>query len=238
MSTSRFKRSSYEQQRGFTLIELLVTIVILGFVVSVMSSAFGQVGQILRVATDSGNNFQQRWLQTTAMNDVVSNLVLDANENAWLIGTPEQFQGLTLGSPLAPHGTPQRVELLFKSRTNDVGVVVTDLFVTQLILPLNPTQQKAPGAFASPTTTGAETTSQPVRWAQWPGKLALSYIDRAGREHANWPPADVVRKELPSEILVRPVGEDKVLVRSAVFEGPLYRPEDKAALRDFLGMTR
>lgn len=238
MSLRNFQQRRTAQHRGFTLIELLVTIVILGFVVSVMSSAFGQVGQILRVATDSGNSFQQRWLQTTALNDVVSNLVLDANENAWLVGTPDEFQGLTLGSPLAPHGIPQRVELSFKSRTNDQGAVVTDLFVTALTAKAPDAQQQNPTTIVGADNTMPETAPQPVRWAQWPGKLTLSYIDRAGVEHPNWPPADVVRKELPSEILVRPAGEDKVLVRSAVFEGPLYRPENKAALRDFLGMGR
>ena len=46
------------QQRGLTLIELLVTVVILSFTVALMSGAFGQIAQMLRVSTEHSNGFQ------------------------------------------------------------------------------------------------------------------------------------------------------------------------------------
>jgi prepilin-type N-terminal cleavage/methylation domain-containing protein len=211
------------RQRGFTLIELLVTIVILGFVIGVMSSAFTQVAQILRVAAESGSGFQERWLRARVLQELVSNLVLTEHSSSRLTGTADAFDCLTLASPLAAAGTPQRVHVMLEAVSLSDGRGGTDLSVR-----------------AVDPIPGTKPQEAATRWVRWPGSLRFSYIDRAGREYASWPPAEDRADELPSELLVRPAADDKVLMRTAVFEGALYKPKaaNLKALQDFLGFAR
>jgi prepilin-type N-terminal cleavage/methylation domain-containing protein len=214
---------SQPRQRGFTLIELLVTIVILGFVIGVMSSAFTQVAHILRVAAENGSGFQERWLRTRVLQELVANLVLTEHSSSRLTGTADAFDCLTLASPLAAPGAPQRVHVTLEPASFADGRTGTDLSVRDLDpVPALKSQEAA------------------TRWVRWPGTLRFSYIDRAGKEYASWPPAEDRADELPSELLVRPAGDDKVLMRSAIFEGALYKPRaaNLKALQDFLGFER
>ncbi|MDM0033333.1 prepilin-type N-terminal cleavage/methylation domain-containing protein [Variovorax sp. J22P271] len=210
------------RQSGFTLIELLVTIVILGFVIGVMSSAFTQVAQILRVAAESGGGFQERWLRTRALQELVSNLVLTEHSSSRLTGTADAFDCLTLASPLAAPGAPQRVHVTLEPVSLPDGRTGTDLSVRTV------------------DRVGTKSQEAATRWVRWPGSLRFSYIDRAGKEYVSWPPAENRADELPSELLVRPAADDKVLVRTAIFEGALYKPKaaNLKALQDFLGFAR
>lgn len=211
-------------QRGFTLIELLVTIVILGFVIGLMSGAFTQVAQILRISADSGNGFQERWLRSRALQELVANLAPGGEDaDSWPSGTAESLDCRTLASPLSQPGLPQRVRVSLAAATSADGRPATELRIRSL----------------EPASPLAREERDTV-WTGWPGRLRFAYIDRTGQEYPAWPPTAQRREELPSEILVRPEQEDRVLVRTAVFEGPLYRPKsaDMNQLRDFLGFGR
>lgn len=252
-------RPRLPRQRGFTLIELLTTIVILGFVIGVMSGAFSQVAQILRVAAESGSGFQERWLRTRALQELVSNLALSEQEDSRLIGGADHFEAETLASPLAEAGAPQRVRLRL------VPVLLPDRRAgTELRLQVLATAGSAgaagtagaaraaeaadaayaayaAGAPGAPDASLAPRHEAAIAWTQWPGRLRFGFIDRAGKEFASWPPSEERRHELPGEVLLRPDDEDAVLVRSAVFEGPLERPRraaDVKAVRDFLGFDQ
>lgn len=212
------------RSRGLTLVELLVTVVILGFVIALMSGAFFQVSQVLRVATASGNGFQARWQQSRALNDVISNLVYLDPEAPSLIGKSDRFDCVTLASPV---GLPGVAEML------SVALVSDDNDKTRLMLaPLEPVS-----GLSNATGLNAGRSGDPskgIEWTQWPGRLEFRYIDATGLEHATWPPSSgIVSNDAPSAVVIREIGQ-ATLVRAVSYEGG-RPPPSTARLQDVFG---
>ena len=87
------------RQTGLTLIELLISLVILGFVVTIMSGAFFQVGQVVRIAENVNGQFQPQWVRLNALKDIVANLVLPENIEHPFTGDSASFESYSLSLP-------------------------------------------------------------------------------------------------------------------------------------------
>lgn len=186
-------------QHGMTLIELLVTVVILGFAVGIMSGAFSQIAQMLRVSTEQSNGFLGRWNQSRALYDMVSNMVIDPALEQPFSGQPMQLDMVTLALPDGPRGVARRARLrLNPSQTDDDS---TDLLLEN------------PAAADKPS---------PIALTRFPDRLEFRFVDHKGQEHTQWPPSGTaVYRALPSAILIRQVDGNRLVVRMAAYEGNL-----------------
>ncbi len=197
------------RQSGLTLIELLVTVVILSFTVALMSGAFGQIAQMLRISTEHSNGFLGRWNQSRALHDMVANMVIDPNLEQPFTGRPEQLDMVTLAIPNGPPGVPRPARLLLKSAEGQEG---TDLLLD-----------------ASAPRGG----SAALRLTRFPGRLEFRYVDRQGEEHLQWPPLGLTaNRPMPSGVVLRDVANQRTIVRAAAFEGDL-QPKNNAIAQAF-----
>ena len=187
------------QHRGMTLIELLVTVVILGFAVAIMSGAFNQIAQMLRVSTEHSNGFLNRWNQSRALYDMVSNMVIDPALEKPFTGQYQQLDIVTLALPDGPPGVARPARLRLKpANTDDEN---TDLLL------INP---------------ALNNTSNPTRLTRFPGRVEFRFLDHKGQEHVQWPPNGVATyRALPSAILIRQIDNRRLLIRMATYEGNL-----------------
>lgn len=189
----------HRHQRGLTLIELLVTVVILSFTVALMSGAFGQIAQMLRVSTEHSNGFLGRWNQSRALYDMVANMVIDPTLAKPFTGQYQQLDMVTLALPDGPPGAarPARLQLKPTADTDNS----TDLQLE----------------------SQADRSNQPaLRLARLPGRLEFRYTDHRGQEHAQWPPEGVSEyRPMPSAVLLRDSNSQQTIVRAAAYEGNL-----------------
>jgi len=191
------KRQRY--QHGMTLIELLVTVVILGFAVGIMSGAFTQIAQMLRVSTEHSNGFLGRWNQSRALYDMVSNMVIDPALEKPFAGQPMQLDMVTLALPDGPRGVARRARLRLKSADTDDDS--TELWLEN------------PAVADTPSSIGL---------ARFPGRLEFRFVDHKAQEHTQWPPGGTtIYRALPSAILIRQVDGSRLVVRMAAYEGSL-----------------
>lgn len=213
----------WRRTEGLTLVELLVTVVILGFVIALMSGAFFQVAQVLRVATASGNGFQARWQQSRALHDVVGNLVYLETEAPSLVGRADRFDCVTLASPV---GVPGVAEML------SVALVSSGDERTRLVLaPLEATGLSDTAVLGSGR---ANDLGKGIEWTQWPGRLEFRYVDADGAEHATWPPMGAAAtNEAPRAVVIRETGQASA-IRVAVYEGG-RAPPSTGRLQDVFG---
>lgn len=197
-------------QRGLTLIELLVTVVILSFTVAIMSGAFGQIAQMLRISTEHSNGFLGRWNQSRALYDMVANMVIDPTLEKPFTGQHQQLDMVTLAYPDGPTGTPRAARLLLKPAVDTDNS--TDL------------------QLESPT----ERNDQPaMKLARLPGRLEFHFIDHRGQEHAQWPPNGVSEhRPMPSAVLLKDTNSQRIIVRAAAYEGSLT-PKNNAIAQAF-----
>ena len=198
------------QQRGLTLIELLVTVVILSFTVALMSGAFGQIAQMLRVSTEHSNGFLSRWNQSRALYDMVGNMVIDPTLEKPFSGQYQQLDMVTLAFPDGSPGAPRQARVLLEP-TPEIDNS-TDL---QLENPVDQSSQPA------------------MKLARLPGRLEFRFIDHRGQEHAQWPPTGMSEhRSMPSAVLLKDTNSQRTIVRAAAYEGNLT-PKNNAIAQAF-----
>jgi general secretion pathway protein J len=204
------------RQQGLTLIELLVTMVLLGFIMTLMSGAFVQISQMLRISSEHGNGFSGRWVQSRALNDIVANMVADPALPIPLAGAPARVSLTSLALPPTANGVAQRATL--DLRTDNNGATVLRL---------------EPWAEA-----GARSEDKAFELARFDGRLSFFYLDAQGLEHAQWPPSGATQTDkLPSAIGIRDSARQGTVMQVAHYEGtPSARPNN--GLGVMFGATR
>jgi general secretion pathway protein J len=206
------------RQRGLTLIELLVTMVLLGFVVALMSGAFVQIAQMLRISSEHGNGFSGRWTQSRALQDVITNMVADPSLDAPVVGTASRLTLTSLAIPPVASGIAQRatLELRVNNATNGDSTTVLEL----------------------PAGASPRTQDQPFELARYNGRLRFVYLDSKGLEHRQWPALGTTQPDkMPVAIGLRDESEQNGLVQIAHYEGALSAKQS-SGLAGFFGVTR
>lgn len=158
-----------------TLIELLVSLVLLGFVVTIMSGAFHQVAQVVRVAENVNGAFQPQWVRLHALTDLVANLALPEDDLQPFEGNSDGFRGFSLSLPQGDWGNVQP-------------------FTVKLL----PAQQ---GGGSELAVTGAD--DKPMVVAAWDTPMVLEYLAVDGSVQSSWPPFGKTADRMPSGVMVR-----------------------------------
>lgn len=194
-----------KNQRGLTLIELLVTMVLLGFVVALMSGAFVQIAQMLRISSEHGNGFSGRWTQSRGLQDAVANMLPDPAYDIPLVGSSARMTFTTLALPPLADGVARRAKLILK---------------TNAFAPDAQTITKVELSNVSDSTDQPDQASFEV--AAYTGRLIFVYVDAKGVEHRQWPPAGSIQTDkLPSAVGLRDESQQGSLVQMAHYEGTL-----------------
>jgi general secretion pathway protein J len=186
---NRLKAPALHRQAGMTLIELLVSLVILGFVVSIMSGAFFQVAQVVRIAENVNGQFQPQWVRLHALTDLVGNLVIHDVERPFE-GDSVGFSGYSLSLPQADWGHVQQFQT--KLESNPQGG--TDLTLI----------------------SGNE---KPLVIASWAMPVKLEYLAIDGSNQTMWPPFGKVVNEMPAGVVVRASSGEQLLQTIAPYAG-------------------
>lgn len=208
-------------QQGLTLIELLVTMVLLGFVIALMSGAFVQIAQMLRISSEHGNGFPGRWTQSRAMQDVVSNLVPDPAYDVPLTGKSAVITLTTMALPPTADGVARRATLSLKA-----SAFAAD---ADTVTVLEVGQAGETADFKDPA---------PFELARYKGRLIFVYVDAKGTEHRQWPPSGTVQTDkLPSAIGLRDESQQNSLLQMARYEGVLSSKRG-GGLEGMFGATR
>jgi general secretion pathway protein J len=177
------------RQSGMTLIELLVSLVILGFVVSIMSGAFFQVAQVVRIAENVNGQFQSQWVRLHALTDLVGNLVIQDVERPFE-GDSAGFSSYSLSLPQADWGHVQQFQT--KLESNPQGG--TDLTLV----------------------SGNE---KALVIASWAVSVKLEYLASDGSSQAMWPPFGKVINEMPAGVVVRASSGEQLVQMIAPYAG-------------------
>jgi prepilin-type N-terminal cleavage/methylation domain-containing protein len=183
-------------QRGLTLVELLVSMVILGFIMTLVSQAVSQVTHIVRVADDASRQLGGRWSQGWSLNLSLSNLV------APIEGRATPFRG----GPLSIEGY---TSLPFLG--DESGVAFFELL-------LQPAPPLADRRLASHMTNvlargSKESRAEPV--AVLEGRVEFQFRTRRGQWVANWPPPLETASTpdlLPAAIMLRDADSGRLLM--------------------------
>lgn len=196
------------QQSGMTLIELLVSLVILGFVVTIMSGAFFQVSQVVRIAENVNGQFQSQWVRSHALTDLVGNLVLLPDTEIPFEGDASGFEGYSLSLPQSDWGSVQQFKAKLEKRPHggaDLTVVVGD--------------------------------QKPVLIASWDIPIKLEYLAVDGTSQAMWPPFGKVTKEMPAGVVVRADSGEQLVQMIAPYLGTRKpEPDNKSNMGKLLGV--
>lgn len=178
-----------------TLIELLVSLVILGFVVTIMSGAFFQVSQVVRIAENVNGQFQSLWIRSHALTELVGNLVLLPGAENPFQGDSAGFEGASLSLPQSDWGYVRQFRAKLESRDKggaDLTVVVGD--------------------------------EKPVVIASWDIPVKLEYLALDGSSESMWPPFGKAANEMPVGVVIRAsTGEQLVQIVAPYFG--LHKPE-------------
>ncbi len=187
-STHQVVRLRY--QSGLTLIELLVSLVILGFVITIMSGAFFQVAQVVRIAENVNGQFQPQWVRLHALTDLVGNLVLPEDVERPFQGDGKGFEGFSLSLPQSDWGNVQA----FRAKLEEKQQGGVDL-----------------------TITVAE--EKPIVVASWDIPVELEYLATDGTTQSVWPPLGKVTDALPSGVVVRARSGEQLAQMIATYNG-------------------
>jgi general secretion pathway protein J len=192
-----------DKQTGLTLIELLVTMVLLSFVVILMSGAFVQIAQMLRISSDHGNGFTGRWVQSRVLQDIVANMIIDPVESEPFIGTDSRSRLTTLAIPPNQSGIGETATLeLIRSpySTAEDGTTRLEIIVQAKNDSRNLTRTFELGVFK--------------------GRLLFVYFDAQGNEFQQWPPSNFEKKDtLPSALGIRDQDQKGKILQIANFQG-------------------
>ena len=189
-------RPGWQRQAGLTLIELLVSLVILGFVVTIMSGAFYQVAQVVRIAENVNGNFQGQWVRLNALRDLVANLALPKNIEKPFTGNDTSFEAYTLAMPQGDWGQVTLATATLKPNA-DGG---TDLSVSAENMP-------------------------PLIVSSWKMPVVLEYQTIQGTTESVWPPMSGKAEDaLPRAVVIRAKSGEQRLQMLAVYDG-VRKPE-------------
>jgi prepilin-type N-terminal cleavage/methylation domain-containing protein len=192
------------KEAGLTLIELLVTVVILSFTVALMSGAFNQISQILRVSSEQSNGFPARWIQSRAIYELIGNMVIDPTREKAFRGDYQSIEMVSLAVPEEQQGVAHPVKLTLKGSKNSEQI--SDLMLM-------------------PSTAFGSEQAQPLKLASFEGRLEFVFVDHLLAEHAQWPPNGMTdSRPMPSAILLRATDGKRTLMRMAAYEGNLSPP--------------
>jgi general secretion pathway protein J len=191
------------RQSGLTLIELLVTMVLLGFVVALMSGAFVQIAQMLRISSEHSNGFSYRWTQSRALENIISNLVADPELDKPLEGSASRIALTSLTLAPAASGVAERALLVLRVDAFTGGGDQTT------VLELRPPEE----AFE-------RRSEKPFELARFNGRLVFAYLDAKGREHKQWPPLGSTQLDrLPTAVGLRDEANQGNWVQLAHYQG-------------------
>lgn len=195
------------RQSGLTLVELLVSMLILGFVLTLVSEAVFQVAQISRSAQAVTAQLSTRWSGGWAAAPMIANLVApkEVPDDQVLAGESLRLAGYT---------------------TQPGGAENTG--VRAFTLELRPARDASPRSdlvaldgdgFGTPTTESLIATFE--------GRVEFAYVDAAGQITPVWPAVTVAANRdvasLPSAVIVRERGSQQPLMWYG-FQGETVRP--------------
>lgn len=197
-------------QSGLTLIELLVSVVILGFVITIMSGAFFHVEKIVHIAENVNKGFQPKWLRATALIDLVSNLAMPENVEQPFKGDSAEFTSYSISLPEGNWGALQEFTAKLTPQSNGRGGV--DLAVI-------PTGEK------------------PLVIASWDIPVQFEYLDIDGVSQSMWPPFGKNQDSMPSAVVIRARNGEQLLQLIAPYTGPRKQePDAKNSMEKLLGV--
>lgn len=195
-------------QDGLTLIELLVSLVILGFVVVIMSGAFFQVAQVVRIAENVNGQFQSQWIRINSLKDLVGNLVLPESIEKPFQGDGNGFEAYSLSLPQNDWGDLQQ----FRVKLSSVKQGKTDLVVT----------------------VG---DAQPVVIGSWDMPIQLEYLTVDGAAVSMWPPLGRGVEDMPRGVIVRASSGERLIQMIASYNGAhKVEPNGKSDMGKLFGV--
>ena len=195
-------------QDGLTLIELLVSLVILGFVVVIMSGAFFQVAQVVRIAENVNGQFQSQWIRINSLKDLVGNLVLPESIEKPFQGDGNGFEAYSLSLPQNDWGDLQQ----FRVKLSSAKQGKTDLVVTVR-------------------------DAQPVVIGSWDMTIQLEYLTVDGAAVSMWPPMGRVVEGMPRGVIVRASSGERLIQMIASYNGAhKVEPNGKSDMGKLFGV--
>lgn len=194
-------------QSGLTLVELLVSMLILGFVLTLVSQAVFQVSQITRTAQNATADLTGRWASGWTVGPLLANLVapIEAPLGKAFEGSGTRLAGYTT---LPPDGSQTGIRP----------------FVLELVVSSDAagtTTMRATPSAAGDGRAGSDAV------ASFAGRAEFAYLDAAGQLQPQWPPVSVSATrepdDLPQAVVVRrPLGGE--LLMWYPFQGDTRRP--------------
>ncbi|MBI1891032.1 MAG: prepilin-type N-terminal cleavage/methylation domain-containing protein [Burkholderiales bacterium] len=198
-------------QSGLTLIELLVSIVILGFVVTIMSGAFFQVSKIVRVGESANGQFQPKWLRINVLPEVVANMVLPENVEKPFIGDGNEFTGFSLSLPQSDWGLARKFTVRLVPQTRGDGFDMTI----------------------------AEPDGKPMVITSWGTRVRFEYLDAEGNAQSMWPPFGKNQDAMPIAVMVRSISGEQMLQMIAPYAGMRkVEPDAKKGMEALFGVGK
>ena len=193
----RLKRFSGNRtaETGLTLIELLVSLVILGFVVTIMSGVFSQISKIVNIAESVNSGFQQKWLAINPFKEMIANMTIPKEVETPFSGNEEAFEGYTLSLPEEEWGTlhPFKIQLVFNSQGGSDLVLI-------------------------------EGTSKPFILNSWEERVKFEYISGNNDGSYIWPPLAKDHDQMPGAIAIRGVYGEQQLKLVVPYGGQKSQP--------------
>lgn len=202
--------SSDRYQSGLTLIELLVSLVLLGFVITIMSGAFFQVAKVVNIAENVNGAFQMQWVRINSLKNLVGNLVLPEEVQQPFSGNSEGFQAYSLSLPQTEWGSIQK----FNAKLQISKDGHTDLLIS-----------------LDDATTG-------IVVASWGVPVKLEYLTVDGTFESMWPPMGRKADALPRGVAIRANSGEQAIQMVALYEGArVVEPNAKNEMNKLFGIT-